>query len=393
MPCARRTCCPSRRSVSSVPQRETLRDGPNEHPHGRFHRHRCGVGRGCACQPPDRERPPSGAAARGRRRDASALARADQLRRFINRPGVNWLYASEPEPATGGRPIPVPRGKMLGGSSAINGMVWVRGQRQDYDHWAQLGNRGWSWQDVLPVFKGIESYAAATDEMRGRDGPIKVSDIDESGRLYDSFFAAAAEHRDPAQPRLQRRGSGRHRDDAGLDQRGPAHEHRARLSRAGARAAQLRVETGAKPNACSSRAAAASACATPCRARAFEARAAREVIVSAGSIASPQLLELSGIGQAERLKEARHQGAPRTARRRREPARPLGAAHEVARRPSRRDLQRARPRRPRPVAGAPLHHGAQGLPEPSGLADARLLQDAARASTAPTPCSRCSRCW
>ena len=64
--------------------------------------------------------------------------------RFINRPGVNWLYASEPEPNTGGRNIPVPRGKMLGGSSAINGMVWVRGQRQDYDHWAQLGNRGWS---------------------------------------------------------------------------------------------------------------------------------------------------------------------------------------------------------------------------------------------------------
>ena len=64
--------------------------------------------------------------------------------KFINRPGVNWLYASEPEANTGGRAIPVPRGRMLGGSSAINGMVWVRGQRQDYDHWAQLGNRGWS---------------------------------------------------------------------------------------------------------------------------------------------------------------------------------------------------------------------------------------------------------
>ena len=62
---------------------------------------------------------------------------------------------------------------MLGGSSAINGMVWVRGQRQDYDHWAQLGNRGWSWQDVLPVFKGIESYRGGTDELRGRDGPSR----------------------------------------------------------------------------------------------------------------------------------------------------------------------------------------------------------------------------
>ena len=82
--------------------------------------------------------------------------------RFINRPGVNWLYAFEPEPNTGGRNIPVPRGKMLGGSSAINGMVWVRGQPQDYDHWAQLGNRGWSWHDVLPVFHGIESYGGGT---------------------------------------------------------------------------------------------------------------------------------------------------------------------------------------------------------------------------------------
>src|SRR5205809_6630435 len=80
---------------------------------------------------------------------------------------------------------------MLGGSSAINGMVWVRGQRQDYDHWAQLGNRGWSYQDVLPIFKSMESYAGGDGEIRGREGPLKVSDIDESGRLYDSFFAAA----------------------------------------------------------------------------------------------------------------------------------------------------------------------------------------------------------
>src|ERR1700750_2335856 len=86
--------------------------------------------------------------------------------RFINRPGVNWLYASEPQDNTGGRAIPVPRGRMLGGSSAINGMVWVRGQRQDYDHWAQLGNRGWRWPDVLALFQGIESYHRGSDEVR-----------------------------------------------------------------------------------------------------------------------------------------------------------------------------------------------------------------------------------
>src|SRR5262245_5030315 len=110
--------------------------------------------------------------------------------RFINRPGVNWLYAAEPEASTGGRPIPVPRGRMLGGSSAINGMVWVRGQRQDYDHWAQLGNRGWSYQDVLPIFKDMESYTGGDAAIRGRQGPIVVSDAGEGGapsaRVFDT---------------------------------------------------------------------------------------------------------------------------------------------------------------------------------------------------------------
>ena len=81
---------------------------------------------------------------------------------------------------------------MLGGSSAINGMVWVRGQRQDYDHWAQLGNLGWSYQDVAPIFKHIENYAGGEQEVRGRAGPLGITDVDERGRLYDSFFTAAA---------------------------------------------------------------------------------------------------------------------------------------------------------------------------------------------------------
>src|SRR5262244_1753156 len=131
--------------------------------------------------------------------------------RFINRKGVNWLYASEPEANTGGRAIPVPRGRMLGGSSSINGMVWVRGQRQDYDHWAQLGNRGWSYQDVLPIFRSMESYAGGDDEIRGRAGPLKITTSDESGRLYDSFFAAA-----------ESIGIKRTRDYNGLDQDGIA---------------------------------------------------------------------------------------------------------------------------------------------------------------------------
>src|SRR5262245_32297825 len=132
--------------------------------------------------------------------------------KFINRPGVNWLYAAEPEANTGGRRIPVPRGRMLGGSSAINGMVWVRGQRQDYDHWAQLGNRGWSYQDVLPIFKSMESYAAGDGDIRGRDGPLRISDSEEAGRrLYESFIDAAATV-----------GLKHNRDYNGLDQEGIA---------------------------------------------------------------------------------------------------------------------------------------------------------------------------
>ena len=81
--------------------------------------------------------------------------------KMIDDPAVNWCYSLEPDEGSGGRRIDVPRGRMLGGSSSINGMVFIRGQAQDYDHWAQLGNRGWSYQDVLPIFKRKERYDAA----------------------------------------------------------------------------------------------------------------------------------------------------------------------------------------------------------------------------------------
>jgi choline dehydrogenase len=230
--------------------------------------------------------------------------------RFINRPGVNWLYASEPQDNTGGRAIPVPRGRMLGGSSAINGMVWVRGQRQDYDHWAQLGNRGWSYQDVLPIFRAMESYAGGEDEIRGRAGPLKITDSDESGRLYDSFFAAA-----------ESIGIKRTHDYNGFDQDGIAMTQASisrgrRMSTAKcyldpARArANLTIETDAMVESLVLEGRRCTGVRYSCRGAKREVRAAREVIVAAGTIASPQLLELSGIGQGSRLKglgiEVRH---------------------------------------------------------------------------------------
>src|SRR6201746_100623 len=78
--------------------------------------------------------------------------------RLIENPAANWLYSSEPDAGTGQRRVPIPRGKLLGGSSSINGMVFVRGQSQDYDTWAQLGNRSWSYREVLPIFKAMGGY-------------------------------------------------------------------------------------------------------------------------------------------------------------------------------------------------------------------------------------------
>src|ERR1700730_15310230 len=231
--------------------------------------------------------------------------------KFINRPGVNWLYASEPEANSGGRKIPVPRGRMLGGSSSINGMVWVRGQRQDYDHWAQLGNRGWSYQDVLPIFRSMESYAGGDDKSRGGEGPMKITNSDESGRLYDSFFAAA-----------ESIGIKRTHDYNGFDQDGIAMTQASirrgrRMSTAKcyldpARArANLTIETDAMVESLVLEGRRCTGVRYSSRGAKREVRAAREVIVSAGSIASPQLLELSGIGQGQRLKglgiEVRHE--------------------------------------------------------------------------------------
>src|SRR5690606_12681145 len=88
-------------------------------------------------------------------------------------PRFNWMYTGEPEPTLGGRRIFMPRGKGLGGSSAINGMVFVRGHHTDFDHWRQLGNVGWSYADVLPYFKKLESHAGGEDEYHGRTGPVR----------------------------------------------------------------------------------------------------------------------------------------------------------------------------------------------------------------------------
>src|SRR5205085_10757759 len=110
---------------------------------------------------------------------------------LIDNPVANWRYQSEPHESHGNRPIYVPRGKLLGGSSALNGIIYNRGQRIDYDTWAQRGCPGWSYADVLPYFKRIESTDIGSDEYRGRKGPVKVNVMAKLSPFYDLYIEAA----------------------------------------------------------------------------------------------------------------------------------------------------------------------------------------------------------
>jgi choline dehydrogenase len=137
-------------------------------------------------------------------------------------PSVNWLYHMEPSQWTGGRRILAPRGKTLGGSSSINGHVYNRGQRMDFDTWAQLGNRGWGYADVLPYFRRMERRLGDGDPtFRGRDGSLTVSDLDWRHPLCEGLHRGRRQPRHPAQPRLQRRHPGGRRLRPHHQQRSP----------------------------------------------------------------------------------------------------------------------------------------------------------------------------
>src|ERR1700724_562014 len=96
--------------------------------------------------------------------------------KLFSNPKVNWLYTTEPEPELNNRRIIQPRGKVLGGSSSINGLLYIRGQHEDYDHWRQLGNPGWSYEDVLPYFRKAENNERMENQFHGRGGPLNVAD-------------------------------------------------------------------------------------------------------------------------------------------------------------------------------------------------------------------------
>lgn len=230
---------------------------------------------------------------------------------FIDRPGVNWRYRSESDPQMGNRPIPIPRGRMLGGSSAINGLVYVRGQALDYNTWAQFGNRGWSYEDVLPVFKRMETYEGGGDEWRGEDGPLRVSESPDDLPLYDALIKAGADVGIPY-----------NRDYNGANQEGIVKTQTTisngrRMSVAhcylspARKRRNLRVRTGALTRRMLLEGKRCIGVEFEIGGKIITAHAAKEVIVSAGAINSPQLLELSGIGQPDLLRthgiEAKHE--------------------------------------------------------------------------------------
>lgn len=223
---------------------------------------------------------------------------------LLDHPQVNWRFKSAPEPGTFGRRIPVPRGKLLGGSSAINGLVYVRGQSEDYDHWAQLGNRGWSWSDVAPVFQRIENYQDGDPTIRGRNGPLRLTEVKERNSLYNAMFAAAEASGFRRNPDY----NGAEQEGIGLTQasiyRGRRMSTASCYLRPAMRRSNLRVVTGALALRVILDGKRCVGVAYDQGGVVVEQFAAREVILCAGAIGTPQLLELSGIGNPDVLAAA-----------------------------------------------------------------------------------------
>ncbi len=211
----------------------------------------------------------------------------------------NWRFETDPDPNMNGRRIYWPRGKTLGGSSSINGLIYIRGQREDYDHWAALGNTGWGYDDVLPYFIKSEGNQRGAIPLHGGDGPLKVSDIGAQHELIEAFIAGAHQI-GPSSVRRTDDFNGAAQEGAGYYQL-TTHKGwrvstaKAYLAPARGRA-NLRIETGAF---------AAGLIMDGTRAVGVcyrqggvmkQARCRAELLLAAGSIQSPQLLQLSGIG-------------------------------------------------------------------------------------------------
>ena len=223
----------------------------------------------------------------------------------IANPSVNWLYQSEPCPGTNGRTIPMPRGKVIGGSSSINGLIFSRGQKMDFDVWAQKGNRGWSYDDVLPYFCRYESHENSGDNnFRGRSGEMTITDLKWRDPLCEAFIRGAESIGIPRNPDY----NGAYQEGTSYVQRTSTGKLRMSAARAFLKPARkrrnLRVITNAHATKIlldGKRATGVAYKRGGFSGRSDEVHASREVIISGGTINSPQLLQLSGIGPTNLL--------------------------------------------------------------------------------------------
>ncbi|MEL7099800.1 MAG: GMC family oxidoreductase N-terminal domain-containing protein [Pseudomonadota bacterium] len=240
----------------------------------------------------------------GNGRDIFVRAPALVAGMISGRPPVNnWAFHTEPQPGLNGRRGFQPRGKTLGGSSAINAMLYVRGHPKDYDEWADLGCDGWDWDSVLPYFRKAEGNARGSDDLHGASGPLQVADQSEPRAISHAFVEAAAQSQVPVTDDF----NGSVQEGVGLYQVTQFHDGPARGERCSAAAAYLPDAVQARPNLT-----------IKTKLRAYRVvleegravgvsvgdhviRARREVILSAGAFGSPQLLLLSGIGPRDEL--------------------------------------------------------------------------------------------
>jgi len=222
--------------------------------------------------------------------------------KLLNHDKFNWNFEMEAEDGMAGRRIPCPRGKTLGGSSSINGMLYVRGQPLDYDTWGQLGNRGWSYEQILPYFRKSEHFEGDGDDSRGKGGPLNVAHMSEGHDLCDAFIDAAVA---TGFPKNKDYNNG-NQEGFGYFQVTMKNGKRWSAARAfidGARSRpNLRIETDALVANLILEGKRCVGVAYSVHGQKREARANREVIVSCGAVQSPGVLEHSGIGQPELLR-------------------------------------------------------------------------------------------
>jgi choline dehydrogenase len=228
--------------------------------------------------------------------------------KMLDHDTLTWKFRSEPDPGTDGRAINYTRGRVIGGSSSINGLIYIRGQPEDYDHWAQLGNRGWSWDDCLPYFRKAERWEGEGSDVRGKEGPLFTSRIDRPpicAAAIEAGLQAGLEYREDLNDLppghkdcigwCQQTRGGRRRASAARTYLHPAlkrpnlqlvtHALVHRIVFDGKRAIGVEFSRGGPGTAVE------------------RADARREVILSAGAIGSPHILQLSGVGDSAHLEK------------------------------------------------------------------------------------------